>query len=44
VLLEIEFFRVSKFESAVPLYQKTDDLGLQGFLRDKFKLLPENGI
>ena len=44
-LFEIEWdeiCRESKFERIVPVYHKTDVLGFQAFLRDKFNLWAEN--
>ena len=38
-----EICRLPKVERIVPLYQKTDILGLQAFLRDKFNLWAGNG-
>jgi hypothetical protein len=46
VLLKVEWdniFREPKVERIVPVYHKTDVLGLQGFLREKFSLWTVNG-
>jgi endonuclease/exonuclease/phosphatase family metal-dependent hydrolase len=46
VLLEIEWDEIrreSKVERIVPAYHKTDVLGLQAFLREKFNLWAGNG-
>jgi hypothetical protein len=46
VLLEVErdeICREPQVERIVPLYHKTDVLGLQAFLREKFKLWAGNG-
>jgi hypothetical protein len=46
VLLEVEWdaiFKETKVERTVPLYYKTDVLGLQAFLRGKLNLWAGNG-
>jgi hypothetical protein len=46
VLLEVEWdeiFLEPKVERIVSLYHKTDNLGLQVFLREKFNLWAGNG-
>jgi hypothetical protein len=46
VLLEVEWdenCRETKIERIVPVYHKTDVLGLQNFLRENFNLWAENG-
>ena len=46
VLLEVEWdsiYREPKVERKIPLYYKTDVLGLQAFLRDKLNLEAGNG-
>jgi hypothetical protein len=46
VLLEVEWDEICRepqVERIVPLYHKTDVLGLQAFLREKFKLWAGNG-
>jgi hypothetical protein len=45
-MLEVEWFESgseSKVERVVPVYNKTDVLGLQTFLRDKFAVWASNG-
>jgi hypothetical protein len=46
VLLEVEWnknCRETQVERTVPVYHKTDVLGLQAFLREKFELWAGNG-